>query len=555
MDCQEMIYSNDYADFILDTTSLRGQELMGRAVCKEQINQEYAVIQVQREDSAADVRDFLNFQNLPRLFGLLDIGHLEDAGVLRVQRNPNLDLLGQNVILGVIDTGIDYRHPSFLTENGKSRIGVIWDQSLPSDEPDESFPYGSIYERDRINEAIQAEDPYSIVPSRDESGHGTFLAGVAAGSRNEAEDAQGAAPLCDIAVVKLKQAKAYLRDFWLVSSEVSAFQENDLFLAIRFIQAYARRENKPFVILLGCGTNTGNHGTGDYLKNYLDYISTFSGKCIVLPAGNEGGLGHHYRGYGLLNTEYEDVEIQVAQGENGFSTEFWAESPDSYTVGFVSPAGEYTQQIPMSLTREGVEVGFVLEPTRITLFYEPVERTSGNLLIWIRMEAPSPGIWRIRIKKENVLTGRYDIWLPMEHFVRPDTRFLNPDPDTTICEPGNARNPLTITAYDYRNGSLFFQASRGYTREMDVKPDFAAPGVNLFGPVPGGRYSTKTGTSAAAALAAGCVALLLSYRNTYTGLQIKNLLIRGTRRKQLLYPNREWGYGELELYESIRSLI
>lgn len=554
MECQDMIYSNEYADFILDTTSLRGRELMEQAVCRQQINQEYAVIQVQREDSSNDVRDFLNFQNLPRLFGLLDTGHLDATGVFRLQREPNLDLLGQNVILGVIDTGIDYQHPSFLQENGTTRIGVLWDQSIPAENPDSEFPYGTIYTREKINEALRAEHPLELVPSRDEEGHGTFLAGVAAGSLLEEEDVQGIAPLCELAIVKVKQPKAYLRDFWLIPQEVTAFQETDLFLGIRFIQTYAYRQRKPFVILLGCGTNTGNHGTGDYLKNYLDHISTFAGRCVVLPAGNEGSLGHHFRGYGLDNAEFQDVEIQVAEGQSGLVTELWAEAPDRYTVGFLSPGGEYTEQIPISLSKEANEVGFVFEPTKIMVFYETVERNSGNFLIWIRMESLTPGIWRIRLRKNVILNGRYDLWLPMEHFVQPETRFLQPDPDTTICEPGNAKNPVTVTGYDHRNGSLFFQASRGYTRDLDVKPDFAAPGVEVYGPVPGGRYGRKKGTSVAAAVAAGCAVLLFSYRDIYTGIQVKNVLIRGTARKQILYPNREWGYGELNLYESIRGL-
>ena len=554
MPCQEMIYSNEYADYILDITSIKGRELLEQALCREQIDQSYAVIHVPREEEAEEMRGFLNYQNLPRLFGLLDVGHLESAGVLALQRNPNFDLLGQNVILGVIDTGIDYTHPAFLNKDGTSRIGIIWDQSLPAEEENADFPYGSIYTRKDINEALLAENPYEIVPSKDENGHGTFLAGVAGGSVIEEEEFQGVAPLCELAIVKLKQAKEYLRKFWLVPSEVTAFQETDIFLAIRFIQIYAYREQKPFVILLGCGTNSGNHGESDYLKNYLNNISTFSGRSIVLPAGNEGNLGHHYRGNGSDNAEYHDIEVRIAEGEEGFSMEFWAEAPDVYTVGFLSPEGEYVEKIPISVSGGGAEVGFIFNPTKILVFYEPVERTSGDFLIWIRMDRPTAGIWKIRIFKENVLNGRYDIWLPMERFIKQDTKFLAPDPYTTICEPGNARNPVTVTAYDHRSDSLFFQSSRGYTRDDTVKPDFASPGVEVYGPALNSDFRTGTGTSVSAAVTAGCAVLLLSYRSTYTGLQIRNLLIKGAMRKQLNYPNREWGYGQLNIYNSLVSL-
>lgn len=554
MNCQDMIYSNDYADYIIDIASPRGRELLEQAQCRVPINQEYGVIQVERSEVAQDMRDFLNFQNLPRVFGLLDTGHLKAAGVLQLQRNPELDLFGQNTILGILDTGIDYTHPAFINEDGTSRIGVIWDQTIPSQQPWEEFPYGSIYDREQINEALRMENPYEIVPSVDTEGHGTFLAGVAAGRGIPEEDFQGVAPLCDIAVVKLKGAKEYLRNFWLIPENVTAFQETDIFLGIRFIQAYAYQQKKPFVILLGCGTNTGNHGKSDYLKNYLNNISTFSGKCVVLAAGNEGSLGHHYRGNGLENWEYQDVELNVGEGERGFSVELWAEVPDVYTVGFRAPNGEITGKIPLSLVQEGVEVGFSLEETRITVFYETVERTSGEELIWMRFDRPTPGIWNIRIYKENVLAGRFDLWLPMERFIRAETYFLKPDPYTTICEPGNADNVITVTAYDDRTDGLFFQASRGYSRDLAVKPDFAAPGVEVFGTAFRNGFRRETGTSVAAAVAAGCALLLFSDRGYYTGLQIKNVLIKGTNRKNITYPNRDFGYGYLNIAKSVESL-
>lgn len=554
MNCQDKIYSNDYADYIIETASPRGRELLEQAQCSVPINQEYGVIQVERREAGQEMRDFLNFQNLPRVFGLLDTGHLNATGVLRLQRNPELDLFGQNTILGILDTGIDYTHPAFRNEDETSRIGVIWDQTIPAERPQEEFPYGSIYEKEQINEALRQENPYELVPSRDIEGHGTFLAGVAAGRILSEEEAQGVAPLCDIAVVKLKGAKEYLRRFWLIPENVIAFQETDIFLGIRFLQAYAYQQKKPLVLLLGCGTNTGNHGKSDYLKNYLNNISAFSGKCVVLAAGNEGSLGHHYRGNGLENWGYQDVELNVGEGESGFSLELWAEVPDVYTVGFVSPGGEVTEKIPLSLVSEGVDVGFSLEETRITVFYEVVERTSGDTLIWMRFDRPTPGIWKIRVYKENVLAGRFDLWLPMEKFIGTETYFLKPDPYTTICEPGNAENPMTVTAYDDKTDGLFFQASRGYSRDQAVKPDFAAPGVDVYGPTLRNGFRRETGTSVAAAVAAGCALLLFSDRSYYTGLQVKNVLIKGTNRKNITYPNRDFGYGYLNIAKSVESL-
>ena len=349
MACQDIIYSNNYADYIIDRTSIRGRELLKKATCIQEINEEYVVIHVPREESDDLMSDFLNYQNLPRLFGTLEPEYLEEIGVGKIQRDPQLDLFGQNVILGVIDTGIDYEHPAFINGDGTSRIGILWDQTIPSEETDTNTAYGSVYTRERINEALKLQNPKEMIPSTDGDGHGTFLTGIAAGGRVETEDFQGVAPLCDIAVVKLKPGKEYLRQFWLIPSNVPAYQETDIFLAIRFIQNYAYEQGKPFVILLCLGTNSGNHGESDYLKNYLNHISALSGRSVVLPAGNEGSLGHHYMGNGLENREYQDIEIQIGEGEEGFIAEFWADAPDKYTVGFLSPRGEYVEKIPASV--------------------------------------------------------------------------------------------------------------------------------------------------------------------------------------------------------------
>ena len=518
-DCQDIIYSNDYADYLLDYSGPIGRALFEETICQERINSQYAVVHTERMGEEITFQDLIRFQNLPRLFGLLDTTHLEVSGVSRIRRLPNLDLYGQGVILGILDTGIDYRHQAFIKGDGTSRIGVIWDQSIPSDHPPQDFQYGSVFTEEDINEALKSEDPLSIVPSMDENGHGTLLAGIAGGNMIEEEDFSGVAPLCELAIVKMKQAKEYLKEFWLVPEGTVAFQETDLFLGIRFLTEYALRRNKPFVILLGCGTNAGNHGNTGYLTSYLNNMSVFAGRVIVLPAGNEGSLGHHYKGTGAANEEYQDIEIHVGEGETGFLAEFWSEAPDTYAMGFISPQGEYIEKIPLSVGIRGTEVRLTYEQTKITLFYGLVEATTGGMLIWIRMEAPSAGTWRLRIFKESILLGRYDIWLPMEHFISPNTYFLKPDPDTTICEPGNAAFPATVTAYNHKNGNLFYQASRGFTRLNEIKPDFAAPGVNIYGPARNGLYRTGTGTSVSAAVAAGCAAMLLEYNRRYSGLQ------------------------------------
>ena len=147
-----------------------------------------------------------------------------------MRRQPFLDLYGQGVIVGVIDTGIDYTHPVFRYADGTSRILELWDQTIPYTEGKREFDpsYGTVYTREQINTALASSSPYEIVPSRDTDGHGTFLAGVAAGNEMEEDDFSGIAPLADLAVVKLKEAKPYLREYYQIAEDVPCYQETDL---------------------------------------------------------------------------------------------------------------------------------------------------------------------------------------------------------------------------------------------------------------------------------------------------------------------------------------
>ena len=173
-----------------------------------------------------------------------------------VRRLPALELFGNGVLVGFVDTGIDYTHPAFMNADGTSRILSIWDQTIEGGEKKpKGFAYGCEYSNEQINEAISASNPYEIVPSRDTEGHGTFMAGVACG--NETEDGQfsGVAPSAAICVVKCKQAKQNLRDYYQISSEITCFSEADLILGVCYLWRQAVQMRMPLVLCLGVGTN------------------------------------------------------------------------------------------------------------------------------------------------------------------------------------------------------------------------------------------------------------------------------------------------------------
>ena len=486
-----------------------------------------------------------------RVYGLADLEAAEALGVQRLRRQPYLKLSGRNVLFGIADTGIDYRHPVFRFGDGKSRILAIWDQSAEGN--GDQVPFGKVYLQEQINEALLRENPEEVLPVTDMEGHGTFMAGLAAGNEEEAEGFTGIAPDAQIVAVKLRQAEACVKEFWFIQEETPAYTEEDITLAVEFLVRFAQEQQLPLVIYLGVSSSQGNHsGSGDF-AGFLNLISLQPGRCVVVAGGNEGNAGHHFRSRSYEGILYQDVELQVAGIKEGLFMEFWAAAPDLYGIGFVSPAGEIVEKLPV---RIGVRetLSFVFEPTKIYVTYERVEAVTGAAFIRIRMEKPTDGIWKLRIFQEEVYGGRFDLWLPITAFIQGEAYFLKPDPETTVTEPGNAGAVLTVSAYDSNTGGLYLDSSRGFTVEEKVKPDLSAPGVSVRGPVKGGLYSAKSGTSVAAALAAGIALLLLEYNPEYTGVQLKNYLIRGAKRDAGTYPNTSFGWGKIDVYQTLENM-
>lgn len=363
------------------------------------------------------------------------------------------------------------------------------------------------------------------------------------------------------AMVKLKPAKQYLREFYLIRDGAHAYQENDIMMGISYLYSLSRQYSLPLVLCLCLGTNQGSHEGTSPLCQYLNNVSAYAGTAVITAAGNETGMGHHYRGVMEQPSAPHVVEITVAEQEQGFSMEFWAQDIEIYTIGFISPTGEFIRPLPASTTDDHM-VTFLLEKTSIRVYYQIADFSNGSQLIFIRFQEPSPGIWRIVVSASLNLHGTFHLWLPGREFLSEGTFFLRPDPDTTIMEPGNARAPITLTAYNHETGGIYIHASRGYSRSGQIKPELTAPGVNILGAsVSGPPFVRMTGTSAAAAHAAGAAASFLSwgvlqgnypYMNTSV---LKTLFIRGAKRNpELPYPNREFGYGTLDLTQSFLQL-
>lgn len=586
--CTDNVASENYADFIYRHSNLTIEELTQRlqTTCIDYISREFVAVYAPLPPLLPITIEKYTYTAIPKLYTLLDTSSMEASGILSTFNQPTLNVMGEGTIIGFVDTGIDYQNPLFRNADGTTRIVGIWDQTIPNPritdepapgvgniDPNDRILYGTEYTQEQINAALSSPDPFTVVPSTDTYGHGTFVSGIAAGGATPNEDFTGAAPRCQIAMVKLKPAKQYLRDFYLVSSEASAFQENDIMMGIKYLISMAKRYQMPLTIYLGIGTNSGSHDGTSPLSLQIRDLSRLLGVIVVVAAGNEAGLRHHYLGEVDQNQEYEDVEIRVAPKELGFTLELWAVEPELYTVGFISPTGEMIQRIPITTT-DDTRIPFLLESTVITVSYRNSEIGSGSQLIFMRFEAPTEGIWKIRVFNSIFITGEYHMWLPIQGFVSDDTFFLRPNPYTTITDPGNSSLPITVSNYNHINNSIYIHSSRGYSRSGALKPDLAAPGVNVYGPgIPSpssGRLladdnrfpmTRNTGSSISAAHVAGAVADLLTWgivRGNDMGMSdvtVKAYLIRGAQRSpSYTYPNREWGYGALDLYGTFLRL-
>lgn len=574
MNCDEIIKSNDTYDVIIVTEALE-RIIEVEPDCIQKINDSYAFYYYNRTRVPPLSIENYTYSAIPKCLGLLDTTALEESGIIQVQNQPALSLRGQGVLVGFIDTGIAYENNCFRNPDGSTRIRAIWDQTGKPvenadsvnvvDVPPEGFVYGVEYTKERINQALQSENPMELVPQRDENGHGTMLASIACGSEDVNANFIGAAPLADIVCVKLKPAKQYLRDFYYIPDGIAVYQENDVMAGIAYLESMAEKLQQPLVICLGVGTNNGGHSGESPLCEYMNDIGALWRRCIVVASGNEANARHHFWGTsnepqirqnsGSSNENATAVEVDVEENMPGFYLELWASAPELFSISIRSPSGNTFLH---STTRiEGhQEYYFVLENTKVEIDYRTVGRTSGDQLIFVRFDRAARGIWTIYVYPDTTITGNFHVWLPMTGMLPSDVVFLRPNPHITLTVPSTAEIPVTVGGYQTADGSLYVNSGRGYSTNGIVKPDFVAPAAGIPAVGLRGNYVTMTGTSAAAAIVAGACAQMMEWgevRNNYSlnSVEIGNLLIRGCQRSDdRTYPNTSWGYGKMNIYQS-----
>lgn len=483
------------------------------------------------------------------LFFLSD--SLRQACITFVQSKFGFNLKGRGVLVGVIDSGIDYTHPDFRSEDGTTRIAYLWDQSLTG-QPPMGFSHGVEFTMDQINEALLAPDPFSVVPSEDRQGHGTAVSGIAAGNGRASRGIQvGVAPEATLIVVKLGNLGT--QNFARTTEVMRGF---------KYIITRAQELGMPVSINLSYGTNDGSHDGNSLFETYIDDISEQWRTVISIATGNEGAAGHHFSAIVTPNNPMR-VEFVVSGNPQQVYLALWKNFADTFTYELISPGGRSTgvlsnQQGPTSATLDNVDV---------TIFYgQPTHYTTSQEIYFLLegQRAPiSPGFWTLVVDGEGIVDGRFDIWLPTVDVVANETAFLSPDVNITLTLPSTAENVISVGGYNAQiNVSADF-SGRGFTRSnIYPKPDIVAPAVDITTARAGGGYDSFTGTSMAAPFVTGSAALMMEWgivqgNDPYLyGQRVKAFLQRGATRDFLIvYPSPLWGYGTLCLNRTMNELV
>lgn len=400
-------------------------------------------------------------------------------------------LTGAGTIIGIVDSGIDYAHPDFRNPDGSTRILLLWDQSAQR-----------VFDSSQINAAlaeVSEEARYALVPSRDLSGHGTHVAGIAAGNGRASEGRfTGLAPEAELIIVKLGPQRP------------GTFpRTTELMRGVDFCLRQAFAYRKPIVVNLSFGNNYGSHDGTSLVERYLDAVSGYWESLLVAGTGNEGAGRIHTEGQ---LQEGETVRIAFAAGdfETGLNLQLWKNYADEMEVSILAPSGERLGILQPELGTQR----FLTEGTQILVFYGMPKPYSTSQEIFFDLiplgQYVDSGIWEIELRAIRVVQGGYGLWLPGQESLGENSGFLQPVETTTLTIPSTTPQVLSVGAYDARTQTMAGFSGRGYTRNGQfIKPDVVAPGVRIMAAAPGGGYTVRSGTSMAAPYASGLAARMM----------------------------------------------
>jgi minor extracellular serine protease Vpr len=471
-------------------------------------------------------------------------------------------LTGNGTLLGIIDSGIDYSHPDFRNEDGSTRIIALWDQTIDGNPP-EGYSVGTLYTREQMNEALQKEtreEQFEIVPSRDRTGHGTHVAGIAGGNgRASDQKVKGVAPEAEFIIVKISNP--------VPSNQL---EHSNLEYALEFCVNTALEINKPIAVNISYGNNYGAHNGRSLFDNRMNQLALIGKSVVCCGMGNEGSSARHFEerfdsdknSVATNNIAIKhSVEWYIAPGETLISVQLWKSYVDEFRITFIAPDGEILGILPNNNRLQQTKY----RDTTVYLYSGlPTPIQIRQLLLVVLEGNPyiDTGIWTLEIEPIRVIDGDYHMWLPVTEGTNPNTGFLNPVDNTTLTIPATTERVVSVGAYDGINNRLVAFSGRGFTSDGRVKPDVVAPGVDITSCAPGGGYDIRSGTSMATPFVTGTAALMMEWgivQNNDPSMYGER--IRASMRRMALplpyirsYPDYRVGYGALNQNEILPNL-
>ena len=291
----------------------------------------YAVIVIEEEriGQLAQLPEVEFIEKPKKLYFQTDVGR--QVSCIDIVQDMPLSLRGKGTLIGIVDSGIDYENAEFRNEDGTTRIVSLWDQSV-NGRPPAGYSAGTEYTREQIDAALATEDKEvrrQMVKTSDVSGHGTAVAGIAAGNGRGSEGRRfrGAEHEAELIIVKMGAPR-----------EGGFPRTTELMRGVDYIVRKAVELRRPVAINLSFGNTYGSHDGTSLVERFLNDIADMWKNVICIGSGNEGASAGHVSGK-VRRQISETVELAVQQREPALSIQIWKSYVDEMGVSVISPSG------------------------------------------------------------------------------------------------------------------------------------------------------------------------------------------------------------------------